>query len=80
MISSKDFFEELRDGDEYLSTLMTKEVYHGIDLEFRDRMVVNTIRQKNTKFEHDEYHKELVREVSKSKAKLRNYEYNENHK
>ena len=80
MLGAKEFFEELRDGDEYLSLLTTKEVYNGIDLELRERMVVNTVRQKNSKFQDDDNHKKLVINVSKAKKELRNYEYDQNHK
>ena len=80
MINSKQFFEELREGDEYMSLLATKEVYSGIDLELRERMVVNTVRQKNSKFKDDDNHKKLAINVSKAKKELRNYEYDQNHK
>jgi len=80
MKSAKEFFEELREGDEYLSLLSTKEVYNGIDFELRERMVVNTVRQKNSSFANDENHKKLILKVSKAKKELRNYEFEQNHK
>jgi hypothetical protein len=80
MKTSKEFFEELREGDEYLSCMMTKEVYNGIDLENRERIVVNTVRQKNSKFKNDEVHKALVKKVTKVNKELRDYEFENNHK
>ena len=80
MKSSKEFFEELREGDEYLSCMMTKEVYSGIDLENRERIVITKVRQKNSKFKEDEYHKELLKKKSKIDKELRDYEFNINHK
>ena len=80
MKGSKEFFEQLREGDEYLTLLTTKEVYSGIELELRNRMVVNTVRQKNNSFKDDDNHKELVKNLSKAKKELRNYEYSQNHK
>lgn len=80
MMSSKEFFEELREGDEYLSCMMTKEVYSGIDLENRERIVITTVRQKNSNFKYDEYHKELLKKKSKIDKELRDYEFNINHK
>jgi len=80
MKTSKQFFEELREGDEYLSCMMTKEVYNGIDLENRERIVVNTVRQKNSKFKNDEVHKALVKKVTKVNKELRDYEFENNHK
>lgn len=80
MISNKDFFGELREGDEYLNCFMTKEVYGGIEHELRERIAVNEVRKKNRDFENDETHKELLRDYSKAKSKLINYEYDKNYK
>lgn len=80
MITSKDFFMELRQGDEYLSCFMTKEVYSGIELELRDRIVVNEVRQTNDKFKDDPTHKNLIKTLYKAKKEVRNYEYEQNHK
>jgi len=80
MKSSKEFFEELREGDQYLSCMMTKEVYSGIDLENRERIVITTVRQKNSNFKDDKYHKELLKKKSKIDKELRDYEFNINHK
>ena len=58
MMGAKQFFEELREGDEYLSTLMNREVSGGIGLELRERMVVITVRQKSSSFVDDDNHME----------------------
>lgn len=80
MITSKQFFEELREGDEYLNCMMKKEVYNGIDFELRERIVINTVRQKNSQFKDDEVHKELLKNKSKADKELRDYEFEKNHK
>lgn len=80
MISNKDFFEQLQEGQEYLNCFMTKEVYNGIDFELRQLMTDPEIRQKNKAFVSDETHKELVKRVTKAKKDLMNYEYDINHK
>ena len=80
MITSKQFFEELREGDEYLNCMMKKEVYNGIDFELRERIVVNTVRQKNSQLKDDEVHKELLKNKSKADKELRDYEFEKNHK
>jgi hypothetical protein len=80
MITSQELFAELREGDEYLSLMCKKEVYSGIELELRERIVVNDIRQKNSKFKEDEVHQELVKNMSKAKKELIKYEFNQNHK
>ena len=80
MITSKQFFEELREGDEYLNCMMKKEVYNGIDFELRERIVVNTVRQKNSQLKDDEVHKELLKNKAKADKELRDYEFEKNHK
>ena len=80
MLSNKQFFEQLREGDEYLNCFMTKEVYSGIDFELRERIAVSEVRQKNNSFENDETHKALMKDMAKLKTKIINYEYDLNHK
>jgi len=80
MITSQQFFEELKEGDEYMSCTMTKEVYSGIELENRERIVVNTVKQKNSSFKDNETHKELVKKLGKASKELRDFEFNLNHK
>lgn len=79
MKSNKEFFEELREGDEYLNVFMTKEVYNGIDLELRQLMTDPEIRQKSEVFKNDEQHKALTKEYSRAKKELRNYEFKKIH-
>ena len=78
MLSNKQFFEQLREGDEYLNCFMTKEVYSGIDFELRERIAVSEVRQKNNSFENDETHKALLKDMAKLKTKRINYEYDLN--
>lgn len=78
MITSQQFFEDLREGDEYMSCFMTKEVYSGIEHELKERICVNTVKVKNPII-IDEVHKELIKNVSKAKKVLIEYEYNINH-
>jgi len=79
MKGSKEFFEELRNGQEWLSCLMTKECYSGLEFEARERIAVTSVRQKNDLFTEDEEHKDLVKKVAKAKKELRNYEFDKNH-
>jgi len=80
MLSNKEFFQELREEEEWLSAIMTKETYNGIDFELKQRMVVGDVRKKNKAFELDETHKELVKNMSKAKRELINYEFDLNNK
>jgi hypothetical protein len=80
MISNKDFFEQLQEGQEYLNCSMTKEVYNGIDFELRQLMTDPVIYKKNNDFENDETHKKLMIEKSKINKKIMNYEYDVNQK
>lgn len=80
MLSNKEFFEQLREEEEYLNAMMSKDVYSGIELELRERMVVGDVRRKNKLFEQDEHHKQLVKNIAKAKIELLNYEYDLNHK
>lgn len=79
MKGSKEFFQELQEGQEYYNCLMTSEVYNGITHELRELICVSSIRQKNSQFENDEQHQELVRQMSKARAKLQEYEFKTNH-
>ena len=80
MKTSQQFFEELREGDEYLSCFITKEVYSGIELEYRERICVNTVRLKTSKFKDDEIHKKLTKASYMASKELRNYEFEQNNK
>jgi len=75
MLSNKEFFQELREEEEWLSAIMTKETYNGIDFELKQRMVVGDVRKKNKAFELDENHKGLVKKMSKAKKDLIDYEF-----
>ncbi len=74
MLSNKEFFEQLREGEEYLSCLMSKETYSGIDFEMREMMILGDVRVKNSELKHDEHHKKLISNISKAKRDLVIYE------
>lgn len=78
MKSNKEFFQQLREDEEWLNAIMTKETYNGIDHELKQRIVVGDVRKKNKSFELDETHKELVKKASKAKKDLINYEFDLN--
>jgi len=80
MLSNKEFFQQLREDEEWLNAIMTKETYNGIEHELRERMVVGDVRKKNKAFELDENHKQLVRNQSKAKKALIDYEYELNNR
>ena len=75
MKGAKQFFEELREGEEYLSLMASKQVYFGIDHELREQMYSSSVRQKNSDFKDDPNHQQLVKNVSKAKNELTDYEY-----
>jgi len=79
MLSNKQFFEQLEDGQEYLNCFMTKETHAKINPELRTLIAVNEVRQKNRSFEKDETHKELLKKSLKAKKDLTDYEFNKNH-
>lgn len=80
MKTSKQFFTQLREGEEYYNCFMSAEVFNGIDFELQQQIVVSSVRQKNSDFEKDEQHRALLREVAKAKSKLQEYEFNLNTK
>ena len=79
MISSKDFFEQLREGQEYTSCLMTMSTYNGIDHELKQLMYQGDIRQKNLKFKDDEILQQLKKVAYKASKAVKNREYDINH-
>jgi len=78
-MTTKDFFIHLRDGEEYYNCLMTREVFMTIPLDQRNHISISEVRQKNIAFVEDETHKILVKDLSKAKSKLIEYEFNKNH-
>lgn len=79
-MTTKEFFTHLRDGDEYYNCLMTREVFLSLPLDQRNHISISEVRQKNVAFVEDETHKALVKDLSKAKAKLIDYEFEQNHK
>ena len=78
-MTTKEFFTHLRDGEEYYNCLMTREVFMTIPLDQRNHISISEVRQKNIAFIEDETHKILVKDLSKAKSKLIEYEFNKNH-
>lgn len=74
----QEFFNQLEEGDDYLSLLCTKQTYASIDPLLVDLIVLNSVRQKNESFKEDVNHKELVSKLRKAKKELQNYEYRKN--
>ncbi len=79
-MQAKEFFGCLKEGEEYVSVLMTKETYNKMNKSVKESIVITSIRQLNTSFKDDENHKKLVSKVSKAKKELRNYEYDINNR
>jgi len=77
-MTSNQFFEQLNEGEEYLSLLCTKDIYSLIPMDLTKEIVINNIRKKNESFKEDEQHKELVKKLRKAKKELQNYEYDKN--
>ena len=78
-MTTKEFFTHLRDGEEYYNCLMTREVFMTLPLDQRNHISISEVRQKNISFIEDETHKILVKDLSKAKSKLIEYEFNKNH-
>ena len=74
MIGSKDFFEELMDGEEYAVVMMRMDAYHEMHESLKERATL-TIRQVDNSLRNDEVHLHLVKQVSKAKRALSNYEF-----
>ena len=79
-LTTNEFFAQLQDGDEWMNCFMHKSQMQYIPESVQMCMCINEVRQQNAKFEGDEVHKELIKDISKAKRALRNYEYNVNHK
>lgn len=80
MISAKDFFLELQEEEEYLSCLMTKDTYSGIDHELRELIVVSSVKQQNKEFANNEELQTLYKDRSKIKKKITKIEFNINNR
>jgi len=80
MRTTTEFFRNLKDGETSLNCFMTEEVFAAIPEELRAEIVTNEIRQSNKLFADDPIHSDLIRQVSKAKSKLRDYEFKINHK
>lgn len=78
-LTTNEFFDQLQDGDEWMNCFFHKQQMQYIPESVQMYMCINEIRQQNDKFDGDEVHKELVKDISKAKRALRNYEYNINH-
>ncbi len=76
----KAFYESLKEGEEYMTIITTKDVYGCIDQYLRVNMVITSVNQKNESFKDDNHHKELVSKVSKAKKQLRDYEFSINNR
>lgn len=79
-MDSKTFFSLLPDGKEYVTLITTKTTYNLIDEVLRKKIVLTSVRQKNSDFENDETHKALLAKKSKIEKEIRNYEYEVNNK
>lgn len=77
-LTSEEFFGSLEDGQQYMSLFTSEEFYNLIPDEIKEQMVVNEIRQTNIIYKEDPVHNELVKNYTKAKKELRNYEYNLN--
>lgn len=78
-VTSEQFFRELQDGETWCSCFIYESQMEYIPESVKMYMCINEIRQQNDNFKDDEIHKELVKDLSKAKRALRNYEYNVNH-
>lgn len=80
MIDSRSFFDNLKEGEEYVSLLLTIDLFNSISEDIRGKVTISSIRQKNSTFKDDSNHKAIVSKLSKVKKELREYEFNINNK
>ena len=74
MKGSKEFFEELMDGEEYAVVMTRLQTYHQIDDHIKEQSTL-TVRVKSCQYDEDEKHCKLVKAISKAKKHLRDYEF-----
>ena len=79
MKGSKEFFEELMDGEEYAVVMTRLQTYHQIDDHIKEQSTL-TVRVNNCKYDQDEKHCQLVKAITKAKKQLRDYEFEINNK
>lgn len=76
----REFQNNLEEEQEYISCMMSTQVHRQLPNELRNQMYESEIRQKNDSFKEDEIHRGLVKDISKAKKRLRDYEFNVNNK
>ncbi len=79
MKGSKEFFEELMEGEEYAVVMARMAIYHEIDDHIKQQSTL-TVRVNSCQYDEDEKHCKLVKAISKAKKQLRDYEFSINNK
>jgi len=79
MLLPREFFESLKDGDEYFSILIKRDDYGLIPQIVRENAVVNSVKKKNLFFNDDLTHKALAKKARDSKKALMDYEFKMNY-
>jgi len=77
-LTTREFFDSLEDGQQYLSCFTTEEWYAKIPNKVQEKMLINEIRQTNDAFKNDDHHKSLQKKYKQAKSELRDYEYIKN--
>lgn len=76
MGKNKDFFLDLREGEEYYNVFMTKQTFQDIPKHLADSFYFNEIQQRETKeLAENETFKLLVKRVRKAKKDLRDFKF-----
>ena len=76
----KDFKNSLQEEEEYTTLIMPMNAYNGLDFEMDELIYQGDIRQRNSRFENDENHKELRKKKAKINKQISEYEFKLNHK
>lgn len=77
MGANKNFFNELREEEEYLNCFMRINTWNDIPKNLKEQIYFNEIQQKETKeLNLDETFCELVKKYNKAKKELRDYKFN----
>ena len=79
-MTQEEFFSQLAPDESWCNVFLLEDTLQYIPEAVKMQMCLNEIRQNNPAFEEDETHKDLVKDYSKAKRALRDYEYYINNK
>lgn len=78
-LSTSEFFNQLNDHEEYYTVMMYSESFIPLLKSDWFELASWSSRLKNESFKDDDVHKGLVKNLSKAKRELSEYEHKKNH-